>query len=290
MPFFSIIIPSFNRGHVLTKAIESILLQSSSDFEIIIVDDGSSDNTKEILTPYLSLPFVRYFYQENKGVSAARNLGALNAVGNYLVFLDSDDYVEKCWLLDFYILLKENNFLIGFCNIKTILPNNKIKLINALDPHGTGRSTGGTIPGSWSIKRELFIQIGMYDEKIKFGENYELLLRVKKLKIKEGFVLKYNLIYYSSDNGGSKNNLNKLVSNQYIVEKHKDHFNANKNTKKLFLQIAGMAAIKLGHQKKANQLFKGLLSENKTDLKLWLLYLITLSTFLTQLKWPIDSK
>lgn len=86
----SIIIPTFNRGYIVTRAIDSALSQTHRDFEIIVVDDGSTDNTREVLEPYKDR--IRYFYQENKGVARARNKGIQEAKGEYIAFLDSDDY------------------------------------------------------------------------------------------------------------------------------------------------------------------------------------------------------
>jgi glycosyltransferase involved in cell wall biosynthesis len=91
MSFFSIILPTYNRAHFLPKAIESVLAQTYEDWELIIVDDGSTDNTKEVITKYEDLR-IRYFFQENQERSAARNNGIEQAQGEYVCFLDSDDY------------------------------------------------------------------------------------------------------------------------------------------------------------------------------------------------------
>ncbi len=88
-PRVSVIIPTFNRATYVPRAIESVLSQRYRDFEIIVVDDGSKDNTREVVTAYGAL--VRYVFQENQGPGAARNLGIRTATGIYLAFLDSDD-------------------------------------------------------------------------------------------------------------------------------------------------------------------------------------------------------
>ena len=90
-PFFSVIVPTYNRADMVTETVESILAQTFKDLELIIVDDGSTDNTKEVIARYLSDPRVQYIYQENKERGAARNRGAGGAKGRYLLFLDSDD-------------------------------------------------------------------------------------------------------------------------------------------------------------------------------------------------------
>lgn len=84
----SVVIPTFNRAHTIERAIISVLEQSFQNFELIVVDDGSTDNTKFLLAKY---PKVKYIYQENKGVSSARNTGIENAIGEYIALLDSDD-------------------------------------------------------------------------------------------------------------------------------------------------------------------------------------------------------
>lgn len=83
-PLISVIIPTYNRAHTVIKAIKSVLEQSWIKKEIIIVDDGSTDNTEEIIQPYLSK--VKYVKQQNQGVSAARNKGIEISSGEYITF------------------------------------------------------------------------------------------------------------------------------------------------------------------------------------------------------------
>ena len=89
MPKVSIVIPTYNRARYVTEAIDSVLSQTFLDYEVIVVDDGSTDNTKDVLRRYGDK--IRYMYQPNSGVGAARNAGVRSAVGEWLAFLDSDD-------------------------------------------------------------------------------------------------------------------------------------------------------------------------------------------------------
>src|SRR5215210_2105808 len=87
-PLVSVIIPCYNQAHFLGEAIESVLGQSYPNFEIVVVDDGSPDDTAEVAARY---PEVRYICQDNQGLSAARNTGLGQSEGEYVVFLDADD-------------------------------------------------------------------------------------------------------------------------------------------------------------------------------------------------------
>ena len=88
----SVVIPSFNNGAYVGQAVESVLSQGYEDLEIIVVDDGSTDNTREVLTAYQDS--VSYIYQDNSGAPVARNTGISAAKGEYIAFLDSDDTWE----------------------------------------------------------------------------------------------------------------------------------------------------------------------------------------------------
>lgn len=91
MPLVSVIIPTFNRAPVLARAIDSVARQKFTDWELLIIDDGSTDQTSDLVKTFSATIPIRYFYMSNGGVSKARNLGAQNARGEWLAFLDSDD-------------------------------------------------------------------------------------------------------------------------------------------------------------------------------------------------------
>ena len=92
-PLFSVIIPTYNRGEKLKRALESVIKQTYSDYEIIVCDDGSNDNTKEIIADYSSFDNLKYIWNENWGGPARpRNIGIKNAKGTWICFLDSDDW------------------------------------------------------------------------------------------------------------------------------------------------------------------------------------------------------
>ncbi len=92
MPFFSVIIPTYNRARLIGQTIESVVNQTFQDFEILVIDDGSTDNTKEVVEKMeKTLDRVHYFKKRNEERGVARNFGIKKSIGKYLVFLDSDD-------------------------------------------------------------------------------------------------------------------------------------------------------------------------------------------------------
>jgi glycosyltransferase involved in cell wall biosynthesis len=136
-PFFSIILPTYNRAHLIETAVKSILTQSFSDWELILVDDGSTDNTKEVISKFSSSDKrIKYFYQENQERSIARNNGIEKSTGQFICFLDSDDYFLSTKLEHLHDFIKEStqndsvlydgiSFLIKDNIVKTPLPTKK---------------------------------------------------------------------------------------------------------------------------------------------------------------------
>ena len=111
MPKISVIIPIFNSGKYLNTCFDSILNQTFSDFEIVAVNDGSTDNSQEIVDSYIEKfpDKIRYFHQQNAGQSAARNKGLEIATGEYVIFVDSDDYIASDTLEKIYSCAETNN-------------------------------------------------------------------------------------------------------------------------------------------------------------------------------------
>lgn len=115
---FSIVIPTYNRAAFLSKAIESVLSQTYNDWELIVIDDGSIDNTKEVVSHY-SDSRITYIYQQNAERSTARNNGIMHATGEYVCFLDSDNYMKPDRLEKLSaIIAKENKCACYYTDIE----------------------------------------------------------------------------------------------------------------------------------------------------------------------------
>jgi GT2 family glycosyltransferase len=178
----SVIIPSYNRAHLLARAIESVLSQDLAPREIIVVDDGSSDDTRELMSS--RFPQCQYVHQQNRGVSSARNRGIKAASGEWLAFLDSDDE----WLpgkLTAQSSLLENQPGHLLCHTEEIWIRNG-RRVNAMKKH---RKSGGRIfrnclplcvisPSAAMIHRSLLTEVGTFDEALPVCEDYDLWLRI----------------------------------------------------------------------------------------------------------------
>lgn len=201
MPWVSVIIPTFNRSRKLIRALRSVLKQTFTDYEIIVVDDGSSDDTYQAIAAYL--PTIHYVKKkENTGVSAARNCGILHASAPWIAFLDSDDY----WLEDKLSVqmdyIKRHPDTLA-CQTEEIWIREGMKV----NPRRKHRKPSGNIfdqslqlclvsPSSVMLKRSLLDEIGLFDESLPAAEDYDLWLRIScrypvhlidiKLVVKEG--------------------------------------------------------------------------------------------------------
>ena len=114
----SIIIPVYNAGNYIKKCIDSILSQTYENFEVIVINDGSSDNSWELLNKYYSdNKKIKLFNQENKGVSMTRNFGIDNANGDWITFVDADDWIENNTLERIVNIIEQNN------NLEIIMSN-----------------------------------------------------------------------------------------------------------------------------------------------------------------------
>ena len=115
--FFSIVIPAYNSEKYLNECLKSVLEQRFESFEIIIIDDGSVDNTYEIAKKYEKKDArVRAYKKINGGVASARNMGIINAEGKYIVFLDSDDILNEGVLEQIYSQLSDSDCDMAICN------------------------------------------------------------------------------------------------------------------------------------------------------------------------------
>lgn len=235
MPFFSVIIPLFNSEMTIAKTLQSVFQQSFDDFEVIIVDDGSTDKGVIQIQPFLSDKRFCLIKQENEGVSAARNKGAAKAQGEFLAFLDSDDLLTPDWLSDFHTCIMKGKNDLCFCGASFDFKK-EIQV-------GEEKFLAGT----FCIRKGLFVNAGGYDEKLKYAENTELGWRVMDLKPKIGQVDNVNFTYIRGGKDGLHYLNNRLLAFYYISVKHQQRFERHPVIGQSYFQIAAVDSIRLGN-------------------------------------------
>ena len=245
MVFLSIIIPTFNRCKLLNRALNSVFNQTYSDYEVIVIDDGSTDDTAEMLQK--NFTHLRYSYQSNHGVSTARNKGLELAKGEWVAFLDSDDE----WLpqkLEKQISLLKAKPDYKICHTEELWIRNGVR-VNQMKKH---KKAGGWIfpqclplcamsPSSILIHRSVFDSIGYFDTSLPACEDYDLWLRITAkypvLYLEEPLIKKYgghddqlSTKHWGMDryriqalqniiSGGTLNNENKQKAKAMLIKK-----------------------------------------------------------------------
>ena len=188
-PLISVIVVTYNRAHYLKDALDSIQRQSFKDYEVILVDDGSTDNTKEIVEQYKG---VRYIYQEHGGISKARNTAVRVARGKWIATLDSDDLWKEEKLqkqVDYVKLHPECRIVYtGFQNFTDIpeekLNERQVSLLQTEDKC--------YLPSAL-IDARLFYEIGLYDETKEWGEDIDWNFRLSFFKVDRGYYIDESL-------------------------------------------------------------------------------------------------
>ena len=207
----SVIIPTFNRLSLISRAIDSVLKQTLKPFEIIVVDDGSSDNTSTLIkNNYKSVKLIK---QKNLGVSKARNVGIKNSSGDWIALLDSDDEWKKNKLEVQIKSLSEHDYY-SVCHTNEIWIRNGTR-VNQKKRH---QKYGGDIfdkcldicrisPSSIIFQKNIINEVGWFDESLSICEDYDLWLRItanfKILFINKPLIIKY---------GGHSDQLSKSVN------------------------------------------------------------------------------
>jgi len=234
-PLVSVIIPTYNREHLLDRAVKSVLNQTYQNFEIIVVDDASTDDTEKVIKRFNDKRIKYIKHKINSGGSAApRNTGIKAAQGNYIAFQDSDDEwlpekLEK-QMKTFEEFPKTKVVYSGFWRIengrKEYIPNKNVKKIEG-DLHKELLERNFITPQAVIIKKECFDKAGLFEEKLRSYQDWEMWIRVsRKYKFKcinEPLVMSY--LTTDSITARRKEDYNALM---LILEKHLEYYRKDK--------------------------------------------------------------
>jgi len=284
---FSIIIPTYNREKVINRALNSVIEQDFRDWEVIVVDDGSKDNTKKVLKKYLSkYKNIKYFYKKNGGVGSARNYGIDKAIGEYCVFLDSDDTLTRGALsiINNQIEKFSQHKIFFFAVVdnlghKMYEINNNVVKMGIRDCIESKKARGEFLA---CVKTSLFIEKKYcFPNNVNGGENILWCNIMRKYK-----ALYFNKVvrcyYLDADNSLVRGMLtdrrvkNILKVNEMMINNFgKEYLKYNrKELGGLYLVIARMKAL-LKLKKESFKYFKMGIMYNKTNIKAIVLYLLS---------------
>lgn len=219
----SVIIPTYNREKTIKNCINSVISQTVAPFEIIVVDDGSTDDTINLLDGMDAN--IKVIKQNHKGAQAARNLGILNAKGDYIAFLDSDDeWLPFMLEVEIGEVLKHNHNCVIYSDCYACKGNRK-KIWRlpeyGKEPYSSLLLNPGPMFQSILVKREMLIDVGLLDEKAVSYQEWDTAIRLAK-KAKFVHIRKPLFIYNIYDGDTISNNKYRgIIGYKYVVRKYR---------------------------------------------------------------------
>ena len=218
-PQVTVYITNHNYGKYIKKAIDSVLSQTFKNFELIIIDDGSTDNSKKIINKYKKNSKVKIIYQVNKGLTISNNLAIRSSLGKYIMRLDADDWLD-IHAIEILFNTLEKNKKIGMVfpdyyevdskgNTKKLVRRHNFEKVKLHDQPAHGACT--------MIRKDFLLKIGGYNEKIKRQDGYDLWVRfIEKYKVKN---INLPLFYYRQHSASLTVNENKILKTRSQITK-----------------------------------------------------------------------
>ena len=245
-PKISVVIPTYNEACFLPRSINSVLNQTYKNIEVIVVNDGSSDDTESVVNSFSDTGRVKLINQVNSGVSRARNNGVENSSGELIAFIDSDDYWLKDKLEKQIEVYNAHNDLVLITAAERLVDVNenlisspplKIRCFdkpcNYRDHFLYGNSSIGFSPTSWMMPKMIFNQLGGFKEGI-ISEDYEFLIRLTE--IGDFYVISERLVDYTvRSNSLIRSDMSReYLSLIHVISLHREKYNFVQYRKRLF--------------------------------------------------------
>jgi len=273
MPKVSVIIPTYNCAEYIIEAVESVLNQTFRDFEVIVVDDGSTDNTKQVLDKFKDK--ISYIYQENQGVAVARNNGIVRSTGDYISFLDSDNK-WKLNLLAKSVPVLETENSVGLVHSGKIRitedgkiieggrPNNNVKYLSGHIYHNLLLRKAHINLSSAVMRKKCIDDVGLFDVNLsKIGcEDRDLFIRIaRKYKVKYIDKPLYYGRYRSTSMSANYESMLRgryYIVNKYCPPKRGLHLLRNRALSSIHLQKADSCIWKSDYRQGLAQYYKAI--------------------------------
>ena len=264
-PLFSIIIPTYNRSKLLISALKSCLAQTFSSFEVIIVDDCSTDDTEKIVKDFIKLDNrIRYFkMSSNRGVAAARNFGIQKARGLFITFLDDDDELAPDYLEEINKLnLKPNEIFIVMVAEFRCLRILNLNVRKYFNPRLSLRKWEVAIGNSCTVSKKIFTDLNIwFDEKLSVAEDIDTGIRAMQLGVPIIFIDKpifyrYLNLHWKNKSLSTSRRIEVYQNYKIFYEKNYKFFEENGKEALAFLNYSmGIAAAKGGLISEAKKYF-----------------------------------
>jgi glycosyltransferase involved in cell wall biosynthesis len=285
---FSVVIPAYNAENFICEALDSVAKQTISNYEVMVVNDGSTDQTADRVKAWAeSHPAIelKLIHQANKGIGGARNTGVYAAKGEFIAFLDADDlWIERKLSTVFEYLDKMPKTDL-VCHDEWLETNRKERTKSIYGPYvtykdllfkGNSLSTSATV-----VRREHILKVGGFSEDLKFNsvEDYDLWLRLAKSGTRISYLHEILGIYRAYGRGVTnrieyhcQNDLNLLDTHFQIWEEKTPYYRYLMRRRKCAtLRNAGYAFMRKGDRQEASKFLKRALFYDPVDLKTWLL-------------------
>ena len=241
----SVIIPTFNRAHIISRAILSVLSQTYRDFELIIVDDASKDGTKEVVRKFID-PRIRYVsHSEKKGAGAARNTGikVADEESKHIAFLDDDDEWLPTKLYKQVNMIRKSSVYVGaiYTGVKGFDEEKKPVRVWLPVHHGRiyNNLLEGNCVGSTSavlVRREVLDEVGGFDERLPACLDWDMWLRIAR-SYEFRYIPEVLYNYYQTETSISKSTKKKLLAYRIFFPKYKEFFSSRKLRSLCYLRI-----------------------------------------------------
>ncbi|SFG32904.1 glycosyltransferase family 2 protein [Pontibacter chinhatensis] len=279
----SVIIPTFNRSTLIEKAVKDVIKQSYKDWELIIVDDGSTDDTEWVIRKYIdSDNRITYLKKGKTGAADSRNYGVKHATGEVVTFYDSDDELADNWMELMISGFSNPNICLVSCGVSTkdVI---KDKEINRELPQKVWHCKRGTtamfIAAAFFIKKIVFEQIGGYDIQLHSDQHTELGFRIIKYMGEnnlQGNIIPHVLMQINVHGGARIRSNDKAVflGTKRILTKHENILRTKKKKYIEYLEINAYRASKLGLKSEALSSIKKIIIYKPYYWKAWVKYIL----------------
>ncbi len=230
----SVVVPCYNQGHFLDETLQSVLDQSYSNWECIIVNDGSTDSTDRIAKNWVKRDNrFKYSYKENAGLSSARNTGIKVSKGEFILPLDSDDIIHESFLKKLVPELKNDETLAIVSCFSNFFIDNISNVVYKSKPSGSSYKNllfENNLIATSLFRKSCWQEVGGYDEKMKNGfEDWEFWVSITKRGHKYKIIEEFLFFYRRTQESMLANTLknHRIANMEYVFEKHKDFYKEN---------------------------------------------------------------